>query len=69
MSPKQEDAYGSWVVVTRKRQGNRGVRNKPEGSGTDYLRISGGTAYLNVGLRSNQVREEKWKPEEAHITN
>ena len=47
-SLEQEDAYGPWVVVTKKLQGNRGVKNTSEGSGTGYLKVSGGTAYLKV---------------------
>nr|POE89483.1 hypothetical protein CFP56_43280 [Quercus suber] len=68
-SPKQEDTYGPSVVVTKKRQGNRGARNKPEGSGIGYLRVSGGTAYLNVGAKSNHMKVDKTKAEEAHLTS
>ena len=64
-SPEQEDAYGPWVVVTKKRQGNRGVRNTPEGSGVGYLRVSGGTAYLRVGSKSSNMEFNKRKAGEA----
>lgn len=64
-SLEKEDAYGPWVVVTKKRQGNLDVRNKLEGSCTSYLRVSGGIAYLNVGPRNNHMRVDKRKSEEA----
>lgn len=53
-SLEKEDAYGPWVVVTKKRQGNRGVRNKLQGSGTGYLRVSGGIVYLRVDKRKSE---------------
>ena len=64
-SLEQKDAYGPWVVVTKKRQGNRGVRNTPEGSGVGYLRVSGGTAYLRVGSKSSNTEFNKRKAGEA----
>ncbi|XP_050260020.1 uncharacterized protein LOC126705116 [Quercus robur] len=64
-SPEQEDTYGPWVVVTKKRRGNRGVRNTLESSGIVYLRVSGGTAYLRVGSKINNMELNKRKADEA----
>nr|POF07324.1 hypothetical protein CFP56_22838 [Quercus suber] len=68
-STKQADNFGPWLVVTRKRQSNKGAKYKTEGSGTGYLRVSGGNAYLYVGLRSNDTRVRKRKPDKAHPRN
>ena len=39
------------MVVIRKRQGNRGAKNKTKDSGMGYLRVGNGNASLHVRLR------------------
>ncbi|KAF3970795.1 hypothetical protein CMV_005545 [Castanea mollissima] len=68
-STEQKDSYGLWLVVTRKRQGNRGARYKTEGSGVGVLKASGGNAYPQVGLRSNHIRIDKRTSDEAQSRN
>ena len=51
-------------MVTRRRQGNRGIKNQQEGSGTGYLRISNGNAFLHVGLRGSYMRSNRSTPDE-----
>ena len=65
MSPEQKDTYGPWVVVTRKRQGNRAAKSTSNTSGFGYLRVSGGNAFLSVGHKHSVGVAGKRKPEEA----
>lgn len=54
--------------MTRKqrcKKQNRGVRNKPDESGSAHPRGSGGTNYLNVGSRNSHTKLEKRKSDEA----
>ena len=46
---EQEDKYGPWLVVSRKRQSNRTARGMYEVGTFGHLRVSGGMACLQVG--------------------
>ena len=65
MSPDQKDTYGPWVVVTKRREGNRAARSTSNASGFGYLRVSGGNAFLGVGHKYSTGTVGKRKPEEA----
>ena len=62
-------------MVTRKRQSNRGLKTQQEGSGTGYLRISNGNAFLHVGPRGSYMKDNRStsdKPQpvsEAQVSN
>lgn len=62
-SAEQEDIYGSWMVVTRKRQGTKGARYKPEGSGG-----TGGTGntFRQVSIKSKHSRGNTGVSDVAH---
>lgn len=68
-STEQKDSYGPWLVVTRKRQGYKGARYKTKGNGMGNFRPSGGNAYPQVGPRSNHIRIDKRKADEAQPRN
>ena len=60
---EQKDTYGPWVMVTRKRQSNRGIKNQQAGSGTGYLRISNGNSFLHVGPRGSYMKDNRSTPD------
>nr|POF15884.1 uncharacterized protein CFP56_17124 [Quercus suber] len=67
MPHNQKDTYGPWLVVTKKRQGNRAVRSTSNASGIGCLRVSGGNAFLSIGPKISTGTNGNRKQEEAHF--